>query len=340
MVTEEDCVEIYFSKHEKLSSCLSLLVGKILDNQLTAKEAKRLQFLRQVLICAKYFNIDHGPWAERLQCFTDLLLIDSAVATDTVFDRNFLTQAVYPWIRAVDHSPELNSALPFQLVTVFKFVEAEDLFAQKEDTEMFSDLEESKDLDDWVVESLQRHKSNRPYDRNVVISIGCNLLVQLIDKSTEGLPLHPCVNHHLKQTKVQQSKLQIAQIMNLIEKTIIPFYVKQESSLNQEESKSPDIKRVREKCMIAINIMHLVQAIRNSPTYCQIKGGQQIESNVLYRSNQLLELHAYLENAYWPSTQEDFHVKLAKNKLNAMVLIGKEELNRISADEDILALYC
>lgn len=92
--------------------------------------------------------------------------------------------------------------------------------------------------------------------------------------------------------------------------------------------------------MISINIMHLVRAIRNSPTYCKIKGGQQIESNVLYRSNQLLELHAYLENAYWPSTIETFLAKFAKKDLNAMMMIGKEELNRISDDEDILALYC
>lgn len=81
---------------------------------------------------------------------------------------------------------------------------------------------------------------------------------------------------------------------------MIPFYIKQEASL--QETKSMDVKRIREKCMISINMMHLVQAIRNSPTYCQIKGGQQIESSVLYRSNQLLELHAYIESAYWPHT--------------------------------------
>jgi hypothetical protein len=54
----------------------------------------------------------------------------------------------------------------------------------------------------------------------------------------------------------------------------------------------------------------------------------------------LLELHAYLENAYWPSTIETFLAKFAKKELNAMMMIGKEELNRISDDEDILALYC
>ena len=91
---------------------------------------------------------------------------------------------------------------------------------------------------------------------------------------------------------------------------------------------------------MAINLMRLVSAIRNSPTYCKIKGGQQIESNVLYRSNQLLELHGYLENAYWPLSQADFLTKFNNNSLNALSLCSMEELNLIVQDEDILALYC
>jgi hypothetical protein len=86
----------------------------------------------------------------------------------------------------------------------------------------------------------------------------------------------------------------------LIEQKIIPFYARQESTLAIGGDADP--RAVRERCMIAINIMQLVRAIRNSPTYCKIKGAQQIESNVLYRSNQLLELHAYLENSYWPAS--------------------------------------
>lgn len=111
-----------------------------------------------------------------------------------------MTQAVYPWIRSVYNRPELNSALPFQLVTVFNFVEAEEMF-QTSDIEMLSSFEESKDPDDWLIESLQRQKSNRPYDRNIVISVGCSLLVQVIDQSTEGLPLHPCLGTN-KTSKV------------------------------------------------------------------------------------------------------------------------------------------
>jgi hypothetical protein len=71
-----------------------------------------------------------------------------------VFDRRFLTQAVYPWIRKIEASQQLNSALPFQLVTVFKFVEAEDSMQVGSDVDMISEYEETKEIDEWQIETL------------------------------------------------------------------------------------------------------------------------------------------------------------------------------------------
>jgi len=57
----------------------------------------------------------------------------------------------------------------------------------------------------------------------------------------------------------------------VIEKDVIPFYTKQEKYLTEsaaEETK--DARHIRETCMLATNVMRLVRAIRNSPTYCKI----------------------------------------------------------------------
>jgi len=71
------------------------------------------------------------------------------------------------------------------------------------------------------------------------------LLVDLIDKSTEGLPLHPAVAKtqlaQSKASKVKQSQAQIAQIKQLIEKHILAFYQKMalQGSLGSSESGVP-----------------------------------------------------------------------------------------------------
>ena len=101
-----------------------------------------------------------------------------------------------------------------------------------------------------------------------------------------------------------------------------------------------DAAYFRECSMLAINVMRLCRAIRNSPTYCKIKGASQIESSVLYRSNQLLELHAYIKSEYWPTKLGDFNELYSRDELNAKVMVSSEELSKISNDEDILGLYC
>lgn len=108
-------------------------------------------------------------------------------------------------------------------MTLFKALELEAVCIYDADMQSCFGDEESKD-----------HTSKtQPYDRHVVISIGCQLLVQLIDKSTEGLPLHPCLTSLQEKqqvSKVHQSKAQIAQITMVIENDIIPFYFKQEGT--------------------------------------------------------------------------------------------------------------
>ncbi len=109
----------------------------------------------------------------------------------------------------------------------------------------------------------------------------------------------------------------------MIEKNILPFYNNEHQQQKEESKDSDDPKHIREKCMLMINLMRLVRAIRNSPTYCHIKGGQQIESSVFYRSDFLLELHSYIENAYWPTKQRglnDFYLKFEKGEAKPLLL--------------------
>jgi hypothetical protein len=75
---------------------------------------------------------------------TDLLLVDSQFAEEAA-DQSILLHAILPWINLVDQEKlGLNSALPFQLVTVFRFLELDEQRA-KQDIDMLSTHEETKE---------------------------------------------------------------------------------------------------------------------------------------------------------------------------------------------------
>lgn len=113
---------------------------------MTAPDNKRLEFIRQLVLKARYYSLEDAKAQERSLAITDLLLIDSALITEHGLNRQFLTQAVFPWLRRIESSDSgLTSALPFQIVTLFRALELEENGIS--DAEMMSTFgdEESKD---------------------------------------------------------------------------------------------------------------------------------------------------------------------------------------------------
>jgi len=113
---------------------------------MASSENKRIEFVRQLVLKARYFSLQDSKAQERSLAITDLLLIDSALISEQSLNKQFLTQAVFPWLRRIEENDSgLTSALPFQIVSLFKTLELEENGIS--DAEMVSTFgdEESKD---------------------------------------------------------------------------------------------------------------------------------------------------------------------------------------------------
>ena len=127
-----------------------------------------------------------------------------------------------------------------------------------------------------------------------------------------------------RSTDFELGKKQIAALKQIAQRSVftLEFQVLSTEEGEEESKESNQEEVLKTQCALICNVMQLVSTIRNSPSFGDVEASR-LEREVVYRSDFLHRLYAYLQHQYGAYTENFPNV-----------------FDQVRKDEEIIGLFC